>query len=91
MVHGAFARSWYFVVGDRMSDKLQANCLTADREEWFRYLASGGGGDFTEAHCELAAQAMKAIDALTMQLHYVKAERDVLLHKTKILEAEKLL
>lgn len=45
--------------------------LTRDEEEWWEYLASGGGGDFTEEHCDLAVQALAEVRAL-------RAERDKL-------------
>lgn len=43
--------------------------LTKDQEEWWEYLAGGGGGDFTDEHCDLAAQALAEVRAL-------RAERD---------------
>ena len=46
-----------------------AKRLTKEQEEWWEYLAGGGGGDFTDEHCELAAQGLAEIKAL-------RAERD---------------
>lgn len=36
----------------------------AGTEHWWRYLASGASGDFTEEHCDLAGDALAEIDRL---------------------------
>lgn len=53
--------------------------LDKDREDWCRYLAEGGGGDFTPEHCDLAAELLAEIDAL-------RAERDRLRNALKAIE-----
>jgi hypothetical protein len=42
--------------------------MDKDKREWFEHLANGGGGDFTDEHCELAKDALTEIASLTAKL-----------------------
>lgn len=46
-----------------MAKETKAQERERERREWLAYLASGGGGDFTDDYCEQAGELLKSLKA----------------------------